>query len=158
MKVAFIFGTRPEAVKMFPIIREVERHEGMECCNIITAQHREMLDPFLKLFNIRVDYDLDIFESGQSLTQITVRALRSHYAAGYEECYYRPKYYIDMQKRHYHHEAAEDTHSATMSRYLPFGIDDSYGGECKEGKCKKRYIQIHSEQQIYRVQPYDSRV
>ncbi len=76
MKVVFIFGTRPEAVKMFPIIREVERHEGMECCNIITAQHREMLDPFLKLFNIRVDYDLDIFESGQSLTQITVRALQ----------------------------------------------------------------------------------
>lgn len=75
MKVAFIFGTRPEAIKMFPIIHEVEREEGMEFCNIITAQHREMLDPFLKLFDIRSDYDLDIFESGQTLTQITVRAL-----------------------------------------------------------------------------------
>lgn len=75
MKVAFIFGTRPEAIKMFPIIREVESQPDMESCNIITAQHREMLDPFLKLFNIRTDYDLNIFESGQTLTQITVRAL-----------------------------------------------------------------------------------
>lgn len=75
MKVAFIFGTRPEAIKMFPIIREVESQKDMTSCNIITAQHREMLDPFLKLFDIRTDYDLDIFESGQTLTQITVRAL-----------------------------------------------------------------------------------
>lgn len=70
-----VFGTRPEGIKMAPIIKEMEKEEGIENIVCITAQHREMLDQVLNLFNIEPDYDLNIFKPGQSLTEITTRAL-----------------------------------------------------------------------------------
>lgn len=75
-KVLVIFGTRPEAVKMAPIIKSLkndEEHFDAKIC--VTAQHREMLDQVLKIFDIKPDYDLNIFKSGQTLTEITCRAL-----------------------------------------------------------------------------------
>lgn len=75
IKVMTVFGTRPEGIKMAPIIKELEKRKGVESVVCITAQHREMLDQVLNLFNIVPDYDLNIFSPGQSLTGITTRAL-----------------------------------------------------------------------------------
>lgn len=76
MKIMTVFGTRPEGIKMAPIVKELEKREGVESIVCVTAQHREMLDPVLDLFNIKPDYDLNIFKSGQTLTEITTRALQ----------------------------------------------------------------------------------
>lgn len=73
-----VFGTRPEAIKLAPVIKELERHKGeivSEVC--VTAQHREMLDPFLNLFQIKPDHDLNIMQSNQSLFDVTTKALSS---------------------------------------------------------------------------------
>lgn len=75
IKVLTVFGTRPEGIKMAPIIKEMEKRKEIESITCITAQHREMLDQVLNLFDIEPDYDLNIFSPGQSLTGITVRAL-----------------------------------------------------------------------------------
>ncbi len=76
MKVMVVFGTRPEGIKMAPIIKELERRENIDVVTCITAQHRQMLDQVLNLFEIEPDYDLNIFSSGQSLTDITNKALK----------------------------------------------------------------------------------
>lgn len=70
-----VFGTRPEGIKMAPIVKELEKRENVETVVCITAQHREMLDQVLDLFEIVPDYDLNIFTPGQSLTGITIKAL-----------------------------------------------------------------------------------
>ncbi len=76
IKVLVIFGTRPEAVKMAPIIKSLKNDEEYFDTKIcVTAQHREMLDQVLRIFEIKPDYDLNIFKSGQTLTEITCRAL-----------------------------------------------------------------------------------
>ena len=71
-----VFGTRPEGIKMAPIIKEMEKRPNIESIICITAQHREMLDQVLNLFDIQADYDLNIFKPGQSLTEITTRAIK----------------------------------------------------------------------------------
>ena len=71
----FVFGTRPEGIKMAPIIKAIKKRSDMECVICITAQHRQMLDQVLNLFEIEPDYDLNIFKPGQSLTEITTRAM-----------------------------------------------------------------------------------
>lgn len=77
IKVLVIFGTRPEAVKMAPIVKVLKKNQDNFVSKIcVTAQHRDMLDQVLRIFDIEPDYDLNIFESGQTLTQITCRALR----------------------------------------------------------------------------------
>ena len=75
LKVMTIFGTRPEAIKMAPLVKELEKEEELESIVAVTAQHREMLDQVLELFAINPDYDLDIMKAGQSLTEISVRVL-----------------------------------------------------------------------------------
>ncbi len=75
MKIMVVFGTRPEGIKMAPIVKELEKRQGIESVVCITTQHREMLDQVLNLFKIKPDYDLNIFEPGQSLTGITTKAL-----------------------------------------------------------------------------------
>lgn len=75
IKVMTIFGTRPEAIKMAPIIKEMEKRKEIENIICVTAQHRQMLDQVLNLFQIKPDYDLNIFHKGQTLTEITTRAL-----------------------------------------------------------------------------------
>ena len=75
-KVLFVFGTRPEAIKLAPLIKEIQKHpENFECKVCVTAQHREMLDQVLDFFSINADYDLDMMKPDQSLTDITVQAL-----------------------------------------------------------------------------------
>lgn len=75
IKVITIFGTRPEAVKMAPLVKELEKREEISSLVCVTAQHREMLDQVLDLFNIKPDYDLNIMKAKQSLTGITTRVL-----------------------------------------------------------------------------------
>ena len=70
-----IFGTRPEAIKMAPLVKELEKREEIESIVCVTAQHREMLDQVLDLFQIKPHYDLNIMESKQSLTGITSKVL-----------------------------------------------------------------------------------
>ncbi|WP_067730217.1 non-hydrolyzing UDP-N-acetylglucosamine 2-epimerase [Oceanobacillus damuensis] len=76
IKVMTIFGTRPEAIKMAPLVLELnKRSEEFESIVTVTAQHREMLDQVLEIFNITPDFDLNIMKKQQSLAQITTRAL-----------------------------------------------------------------------------------
>lgn len=75
LKVMSIFGTRPEAIKMAPVVLELRKYPQIESIVAVTAQHREMLDQVLKLFNIRPDFDLNIMSEGQTLFDITSRAL-----------------------------------------------------------------------------------
>ena len=74
-KVMIVFGTRPEAIKMAPVIRALRQKESIHCQVIVTAQHREMLDQVLQLFKIVPDFDLNLMRQGQTLTEITTRAL-----------------------------------------------------------------------------------
>lgn len=74
-KIVLIFGTRPEAIKMAPVVRVLEECQRFTVVTVVTAQHREMLDQVLQLFQINPRYDLDIMKSGQSLTAITARVL-----------------------------------------------------------------------------------
>ncbi len=74
-KILTIFGTRPEAIKMAPLVKELERREEIESKVCVTAQHREMLDQVLEYFSITPDYDLNIMKSKQTLTGITNRVL-----------------------------------------------------------------------------------
>ncbi len=75
IRVMSIFGTRPEAIKMAPVVKELEKTEGIESIVCVTAQHREMLDQVLDLFHIKPQYDLDIMRAGQTLNEITCRVL-----------------------------------------------------------------------------------
>jgi len=76
IKVLTVFGTRPEAIKLAPVIRELERRPDAFISRVcVTAQHREMLDQMLDLFGIRPDYDLDVMRHDQSLTDVTVAVL-----------------------------------------------------------------------------------
>ena len=75
IKVMSIFGTRPEAITMAPLVKELEKREEIESIVCVTAQHREMLDQVLETFSIKPDYDLNIMQQGQTLGDITTRAL-----------------------------------------------------------------------------------
>lgn len=75
IKVMSIFGTRPEAIKMAPVVKALESDDAIHSIVCVTAQHREMLDQVLELFNITPDYDLNIMKSGQTLSEITSRMI-----------------------------------------------------------------------------------
>ena len=76
IKVMSVFGTRPEAIKMAPLVKELEKRNNMESVVCVTAQHRQMLDQVLEAFRIRPDYDLNIMKHGQTLSDITTAALQ----------------------------------------------------------------------------------
>jgi UDP-N-acetylglucosamine 2-epimerase (non-hydrolysing) len=76
-KVMLVFGTRPEAIKMAPVVKELQRNPGQfQTIVCVTAQHRQMLDQVLHLFDIRPDYDLDIMKPGQNLFDVTCNVLQ----------------------------------------------------------------------------------
>lgn len=71
LKILSIFGTRPEAIKMAPVVRELEKHADRIHNRVcVTAQHRQMLDQVLDLFGITPDYDLDVMQASQSPTRV----------------------------------------------------------------------------------------
>lgn len=75
MKVLSVFGTRPEAIKMAPLVHALANDSRFEAKVCVTAQHREMLDQVLELFEIKPDYDLDLMKAGQTLNEVTTRIL-----------------------------------------------------------------------------------
>jgi len=86
-KVAVVFGTRPEAIKMAPVIKELEKNaEQFETLIISTAQHREMLDQVLSVFDIQPHYDLDIMKPNQSLSDVTASAIKGLEKVYTDEC------------------------------------------------------------------------
>ena len=75
-KVMLVFGTRPEAIKMCPLVKEFQKHpDDFETIVCVTGQHREMLDQVLKIFEVKPDYDLNIMKQGQDLYDVTARVL-----------------------------------------------------------------------------------
>ena len=75
-KILLVFGTRPEAIKMAPLVKEFQKHpEQFETIVCVTGQHREMLDQVLQIFDIHPDYDLNIMKQGQDLYDVTARVL-----------------------------------------------------------------------------------
>lgn len=75
IKVCSVFGTRPEAIKMAPLVKELQSREELDAKVLVTAQHREMLDSVLELFDITPDFDLNIMKHGQTIADITTRVL-----------------------------------------------------------------------------------
>jgi len=76
MRVLVVFGTRPEAIKLAPVIRQLRLHPGQICVRVcVTAQHRALLDQVLALFGIEPDIDLDLMQSNQTPTQVAARVL-----------------------------------------------------------------------------------
>ena len=75
MRILSVFGTRPEAIKMAPVVEQLQRAKGITARVCVTAQHRQMLDQVLELFAIKPDYDLDLMKPGQDLTGITTGVL-----------------------------------------------------------------------------------
>ncbi|WMC93730.1 non-hydrolyzing UDP-N-acetylglucosamine 2-epimerase [Kineothrix sp. MB12-C1] len=75
MKIMSVFGTRPEAIKMCPLVKEIEKQHDMESIVCLSGQHREMLIPILELFEIKVNHNLDIMRPKQTLTTITADIL-----------------------------------------------------------------------------------
>ena len=75
-KIMLVFGTRPEAIKMAPLVKEFQKHpDEFETIVCVTGQHREMLDQVLHIFEIKPDYDLNIMKQGQDLYDVTTRVL-----------------------------------------------------------------------------------
>jgi UDP-N-acetylglucosamine 2-epimerase (non-hydrolysing) len=75
IKVMTVFGTRPEAIKMAPVIKELKKSKDIENINVFTGQHKEMVENLLKYFEIEPDYNLDIMKDRQGLVEITTRAM-----------------------------------------------------------------------------------
>lgn len=75
MKIFVVFGTRPEAIKMCPLVLELKKHPQIQCVVCLTGQHREMLEQVMEAFHVAADYNLDIMRSRQSLTTITTSIL-----------------------------------------------------------------------------------
>ncbi|MEX2498902.1 MAG: UDP-N-acetylglucosamine 2-epimerase (non-hydrolyzing) [Wenzhouxiangellaceae bacterium] len=73
--ICVVIGTRPEAIKLAPVISRLQRDDRFECCVLLTGQHREMVDQVMRQFGLRADRDLDIMQPGQSLAEITSRSL-----------------------------------------------------------------------------------
>ena len=106
-----VFGTRPEAIKMAPLVKEFQKHpESFETIVCVTGQHREMLDQVLKLFEITPDYDLNIMRQGQDLYDVTARVL-----VGMRD--------VLREAWGYHHE-----HGGRLGRILPTDTCRSYRG------------------------------
>ena len=76
-KILCVFGTRPEAIKMCPLVLELKKRSSLDVKVCVTAQHRQMLDQVLETFHVRPDYDLDIMREQQTLFDITVNILQA---------------------------------------------------------------------------------
>lgn len=75
-KIMLVFGTRPEAIKICPLVKEFQKYpEQFETIVCVTGQHREMLDQVLTIFDVKPDYDLNIMKQGQDLYDVTARLL-----------------------------------------------------------------------------------
>ena len=74
-KIMSVFGTRPEAIKMAPLVKELSKYDDLESICCLTGQHREMLDSVMEIFKLQADFDLNIMEKRQTLSTITTKTL-----------------------------------------------------------------------------------
>ena len=74
-KIMLVFGTRPEAIKMCPLVNELKKRESIQTIVCVTGQHRSMLEQVLEAFNVEPDYDLSIMKDNQTLFDVTVNIL-----------------------------------------------------------------------------------
>ena len=74
-KIMSVFGTRPEAIKMAPLVKELGKYDDLESICCLTGQHREMLDSVMEIFKLQADFDLNIMEKRQTLSTITTKTL-----------------------------------------------------------------------------------
>ena len=77
IRVMLVFGTRPEAIKMCPLVKELKKRDGIETTVCVTGQHRQMLKQVLDIFKVSPDFNLEIMKDGQTLFDITQRILAS---------------------------------------------------------------------------------
>ena len=122
-KVMLVFGTRPEAIKMAPLVKEFQKYpEEFQTIVCVTGQHREMLDQVLRIFDIVPDYDLDIMKQGQSLYDITDRVLLGLKDVLEKE---KPEHFAVRQYKKYKLAAGKTAKSILIScgaRLAPFDI------------------------------------
>ena len=87
-RVLSLFGTRPEIIKLAPVLRELERRgDRFESVHVASSQHTDLLHPFASYFGVRIDHDLGVMEAGQTPTQVaarTDRALRCYFSGDYD--------------------------------------------------------------------------
>src|SRR6202042_3289502 len=74
-RVLVVFGTRPEAIKLCPLVQTLQQHADIETVVCVTAQHRQMLDQVLAVFSVKPDFDLDLMQPGQTLTALSARLM-----------------------------------------------------------------------------------
>ena len=120
-----VFGTRPEAIKMAPLVKELQRRpEEFRTVVTVTGQHRQMLDQVLRIFDIVPDFDLDIMRQGQDLTDVTCRVLQ-----GMRDVLSRDADRPDAVLVH------GDTTTSTAAALAAFDEDEGPDGCIKCGKC-----------------------
>ena len=76
LKVVTVFGTRPEAIKMAPLVKELEKYDDFDSIVCVTAQHRQMLDQVLEMFGIEPDFDLNIMQNRQTIERYNNKSFR----------------------------------------------------------------------------------
>ena len=86
-KVMLVFGTRPEAIKMCPLVKELKGRKEIETIVCVTGQHREMLEQVLNAFHVKPDYDLAIMKDKQTLFDVTIKILEKIKDAHYDNLY-----------------------------------------------------------------------
>ena len=97
LRIMSVFGTRPEAIKMCPLVKELASRPEIESLCCVTAQHRQMLDSVLEVFDLKPDWDLDIMTPRQTLSTITSKCLL---ARGQDGLVQRPSHRTRRQARH----------------------------------------------------------
>jgi len=104
LRVMTVIGTRPEAIKLAPVIKEIEKHpDRFNSIVVVTAQHRQMLDQVLELFKVKPLYDLDIMSNNQTLSNVTMRIIErfdpiiKKRESSFNYCARRYNYYFCIQ-------------------------------------------------------------
>jgi len=99
LRIMSVFGTRPEAIKMCPLVQELASRDDIESLCCVTAQHRQMLDSVLEVFDLKPDYDLDIMTPRQTLSTITSRCLLGMEEAMYHDIEAWKRFTVTEAKR-----------------------------------------------------------
>ena len=132
-RILFLFGTRPEAIKLAPVIKAFSEEDDVEVRICVTAQHREMLDQVLRFFEIVPDYDLDIMRTGQDLISITEKILAGLKPILVE---FTPKWVV------VHGDTTTSMAGALAAFYA--GCRDRYGCQRNSNSCSQKIYEVSS--------------
>ena len=118
VKVMTIFGTRPEAIKMAPLVAELRSRPALQAVCCVTAQHRQMLDSVLEIFRLAPDYDLNIMEARQTLSTITSKCLTGMDEAIDALCEMNPAYFEYVIEAGTYANQDEDIKTVAVANYI----------------------------------------